>query len=324
MGRTRCVTLVLVLVFQLAVATPVSTRANPYPVHDRDERRFSRRNLTRLRRGYVECPCSMTNRGYEKNSVLPNVTETILHFNVDGVDNNASVGRKANSIYADCAAEHGHEACVNWDAASLFVGDIALCMSDRETNRNVIVDDDEVRTVGPCDETDATRSPSSSLRGGKEGRGMDGILAPLEGCVDVAHLRGKVKSYQHVWHLKRNVLCYRAFCATPNHAIIVDNVWTSMSRLCSSVWSCTADVRLVNNLNMFERTRLVVQLEPAQSDNGGNTVIITPYDVRLPRFVTWLLQIAEFACVLAVFHVILGASYRCSARAITMLNKRRS
>lgn len=53
-----------------------------------------------------------------------------------------------------------------------------------------------------------------------------------EGCVAVEHLRRYVMQYY--WNLRRTVLSYNNFCATPNHAIIFDGEYTSIKRLCTS------------------------------------------------------------------------------------------
>ena len=103
-----------------------------------------------------------------------------------------------------------------------------------------------------------------------------------EGCVAVEHLTGY--KLQHASHLRRNVLCARGFCATPNHAIIVDGEWTSMKRLCAARWDCVRSVKLVNNLALFANRRALV--------NGFITV--TPYDDRFPRAAVWVAQAMEY------------------------------
>lgn len=101
-----------------------------------------------------------------------------------------------------------------------------------------------------------------------------------EGCVAIEHLTGYV--LQHAEHLRRPVLCAHGFCATPNHAIIVDGEWTSMKRLCGTKWDCARSVKLVNNLLVIANRRAVV-----------GQVTITPYDLRFPRWAVWVVQIAE-------------------------------
>lgn len=102
-----------------------------------------------------------------------------------------------------------------------------------------------------------------------------------EGCVAIEHLNGYV--LQHRRHLTRDVLCANGFCATPNHAIIVDGEYTSMKQLCAGQWKCTESVKLVNNLKVWANRRAVV--------DGG--IIVTPYDVRFPKAASWIAQIAE-------------------------------
>ena len=102
-----------------------------------------------------------------------------------------------------------------------------------------------------------------------------------EGCVAVEHLRGCV--LQHRRHLLRPVLCGRGFCATPNHAIIVNGKLTSMAHLCTQGgWSCLRTQRRVNNLKISSNTRAF----------AGN-ITITPYDIRFPVIATWIVQILE-------------------------------
>ena len=102
-----------------------------------------------------------------------------------------------------------------------------------------------------------------------------------EGCVAIEHLEGYV--LQHPKHLVRQVLCAHGFCATPNHAIIVDGAWTSMKRLCSSQWQCTRSVKLVNNIKAKVNSRVRV----------NERIVVTPYDLRFPRWGVWLVQFLE-------------------------------
>ncbi len=121
-----------------------------------------------------------------------------------------------------------------------------------------------------------------------------------EGCVAVEHLAGY--KLQHPTHLRRNVLCANGFCATPNHAIIVDGKWTSMKRLCAAEWDCVPSVKWVNNLLVTANRRAEV-----------GRITVTPYDLRFPRVAVWVVQIAEQvlnllgAPVVASF-VVLGAT----------------
>lgn len=115
-----------------------------------------------------------------------------------------------------------------------------------------------------------------------------------EGCVAVEHLRGFV--LQHPRHLRRTVLCRRGFCATPNHAIVVDGVYTSMGRLCEDEWQCRREVRLVNNLK-------VAANKMARFDEQ---IVITPYDIRFPVFLVWVAQMGEDAVNIVRTSIISG------------------
>lgn len=111
---------------------------------------------------------------------------------------------------------------------------------------------------------------------------IEARLPPNEGCVAVEHLEGY--HTQHKEDLMRRVLCGNGFCATPNHALIVDGVWTSMKSLCSSAggWKCIESVKRVNNLDIFRNRRARV-----------GSVTVTPFDIRFPRFAIWMAQFAE-------------------------------
>ncbi len=102
-----------------------------------------------------------------------------------------------------------------------------------------------------------------------------------EGCVAVEHLEGYV--LQHPQHLLRPVLCAEGFCATPNHAIIVDGVWTSMKRLCRTEWQCVRSVKLVNNIKARANSRV----------NINSRIVVTPYDLRFPTWCVWVVQLLE-------------------------------
>lgn len=105
-----------------------------------------------------------------------------------------------------------------------------------------------------------------------------------EGCVAIEHL-ASANGLQHSRNLWRTTLCADGFCATKNHALIVDGVWTSMGRLCGGEWRCTEEGRWVNNLKIAKGTRL-------QYDEH---IVITPYDVRFPIAGIWFVQMAEDA-----------------------------
>lgn len=98
-----------------------------------------------------------------------------------------------------------------------------------------------------------------------------------EGCIAVEHLHGL--ALQHKKHLVREVLCWDGFCATRNHAIIVDGRWTSLGEICRREM-CSKDMKLVNNMDVFVNWKAPV----------GARIVVTPYDARFPRFFVWVAQ----------------------------------
>ena len=104
-----------------------------------------------------------------------------------------------------------------------------------------------------------------------------------EGCVAVEHLEGY--ALLHAQHFKRRVLCAEGFCATPNHAIVVDGEFTSMKQLCSGKWSCVETEKLVNNLNLFVH----------RSAKITDRIIVTPYDIRFARWCVVIAQAMELS-----------------------------
>lgn len=102
-----------------------------------------------------------------------------------------------------------------------------------------------------------------------------------EGCVAVEHLDGYEKQYaRNLW---RSVLCYRGFCATPNHAIIMNGKYTSLRNECQNSNKCSVEQRWVNNLRIVSNRYAVVK----------HDIIITPYDYRFPKFITWIVQCSQ-------------------------------
>lgn len=122
-----------------------------------------------------------------------------------------------------------------------------------------------------------------------------------EGCVAIEHLRGY--ALQHPNHLRRHVLCYDNFCATPNHAIIVDDRYTSMKRLCANQWQCVESQKLVNNLKIAKNRRVQVSAR----------IVVTPYDLRFPKAASWVAQIAEDVWYLIQNSTILGVTFAIAA-----------
>lgn len=284
----------LLLLFVFADAAVVAKS----PVKDPEEAVIKNDDVVRLKGGLVECPCSPTTRGFRKDEVLPEGRAALMELvsSLGAIGNNNTIAAsEATALYDECAATHGHEACVNWDASSIFMGDASLCMSDRATGRNVVKKDAmSVHTVGACDLRDDMKSPASSLRQIDNVNEPDSRVIPVptefpevdsifEGCVAIEHLPGV--GLQHAAHLRRRVLCWNRFCATPNHAIIVDGKWTSMKAMCSAggEWNCTRTIKRVNNLSVAYNTRY----------RYNRRIVITPYDSRFPRALMWLAQIIE-------------------------------
>jgi len=272
----------------------------PYPVPDqREEVVFSKSNLTRYRPGLVQCPCSRSSRGFSVGYVLPNGTDKLAELN-SLVDDENVARIKARHMYDECAYKHGHEACVNWAASTIFMGKYALCTADRITGKNVIKKrGNNVRTLGACDQRIDTRSKKRWLSDGrkyalkkkkkreKEEKEKEALSWLWEGCVDIEHLKNE-DVWAHSVNLLKPVLCIHdgaTFCATRNHAIVYKNEWTSLGKVCETE-NCSREVKYVNNLSVLSGNRY---------KRVTRNIIITPYDVRMPRFLTWLLQIVEFA-----------------------------
>lgn len=292
------------LPYPRTAASPLPTPSprpylTPYPVPDRKEVVFSKYNLTRYRPGLVQCPCSRTSRGFSMGYVLPNGTDKLSVLNSLADDENMA-RIKAKYLYDECAYKHGHEACVNWASATIFMGKYALCMADRITGRNVIKQGGNlVKTVGACNERNYTTSSKSWLHDGRkfavkkkkkreEEDKVEEEQSWFEGCVDIEHLKNE-NYMAHSVNLLKPVLCMRndgdTFCATRNHAIVYKNEWTSLGSVCEKA-KCWREMKYVNNLSVFSRNRYKWI---------HRHIIISPYDIRVPRFMTWLFQIAEVA-----------------------------
>lgn len=250
------------------------------------------------------------------------------------------------AIFNQCARKRGYEACANADAALRAPGFTTFCTYDAVTEVNLVVKKGKFRAAPACDSMarftsnkkqrgvnqtismprpvvpGASPVPSVAVRGddvgnvrielgNKQGAAVSPVPSPSpsvgaeevkvvnptplnEGCVAVEHLAGF--ALQHPRHRRRAVLCMDGFCATPNHAILVDGVYTSMGRLCRAEWECTREVRLVNNLK-------VAVNKMARYDDR---IVITPYDVRFPVALVWLVQMMEDLVGIAHSAVISG------------------
>lgn len=248
------------------------------------------------------------------------------------------VSEKAGKVWDDCRKNYSWEECVNADAALRLCPSYPACSSyctyDMATFTNTV----SGKPRQKCDADPAFRSQDQDIVAGKFRSNtavrpsptpspspvsvLDVVneeapavaaspnaevtdaadVSPVpptrvnEGCVAVEHLEGYV--LQHRQHLSRAVLCSRGFCATPNHALIVQGQWTSMKQLCAGEWQCVQTVKLVNNLKVSANTRAVITDE----------ITVTPYDVRFPIAAVWFVQMAEDAIYLLSIAFTLSAA----------------
>lgn len=238
-------------------------------------------NAQSFQPGILICPCSPSTRGTVKGAqeVLNGLRQQIDDHTGKRLSGLTHTGNrdletlktKLKREIVKCVADFSMEACVNADVKTRGKGLISMCTYDTATKRNLYQNsttfDKDYRTAGGCDLADAyklTKPPRN------------------EGCVAIEHLEGYV--LQHPTHLRRQVLCARGFCATPNHGIVVGGEYTSMRRLCGGKWlgDCSSRVTLVNNLKIAANRRAVV-----------GDIIVTPYDVRFPKWSIWVVQILE-------------------------------
>ena len=133
-----------------------------------------------------------------------------------------------------------------------------------------------------------------------------------EGCVAVEHLEGY--ALQHSRHFKRRVLCAEGFCATPNHAIIVDDEITSMKQLCRGKWSCVETEKLVNNLNVFVNSHAKI----------NDRITVTAYDIRFPRWCVVIAQAMEITWNVVVSNVSILLTLTFTFIAIVIQTRQRS
>ncbi len=257
---------------------------------DLNEERFNAADEERVVSLTLDCVCSPTSR--EPAAGAKNAISAAI----------AVEGTQRLDAFNKCAKDYSYEDCINADAALRAPNDqpIAdtLCSYVKPSGRNVVdAGNNYVKTVAACDMDEKTESKSTddapegngevaaegqvvkeSDKSSKKGVDPKAVNPNFEGCVAVEHLRGYV--LQHSRNLRRHVLCAREFCATPNHALIVDGRWTSMKRLCRVEWRCVGSVKYVNNLDVFANRRV----------RYNQHIIITPYDLRFPRWGVWLVQ----------------------------------
>lgn len=270
----------------------------PTPVPDPAEQSVLQ-NSTRFHRGIFECPCSPSNRSdgslpakdlaeirnginktigiseFQSRETKPLQEALVKVFAHVGDVKKAIKG--ATSALTRCRKVIRFEGCVNADARLRGKVEPPFCSYDKTTKRNVFAG----KTVGSCAGDARFNQSKAQIQAAKLLARATGKQNRNEGCVAAEHLQGYV--LQHANHLLRPVLCYRGFCATPNHAIFVDDNYTSMSRKCAQDWKCKERVMLVNNLKVAANRRVKV----------FERIVITPYDIRFPKAAVWFVQMLE-------------------------------
>lgn len=235
------------------------------------------------RRGFLQCVCSPANKTQDAKA-----RSLILHalsiLNAGTVKNARPVGnrvraRVALKLLVECSAQTSLMKCIDADAAlrnNPFPNPI--CTYDRFTGLNLRDKEgipDWKTTVKYCKN--------------RKNEQQDALIPIIpkftnEGCVAIEHLEGY--HLQHSTHLLRSVLCWNEFCSTPNHAIIVAGKYTSIGKLCQSgAWkNCRKEFKLVNNLRIVRNSYAALK---------SRDIIITAFDVRFPRVLTWAVQLVQ-------------------------------
>lgn len=249
---------------------------------------------TGARHGFLYCGCGSSGEAFPSNATrslsagLLRARQLVRAAARNSTEQKfAAAAGALGEAMAGCARAHGLGACVAADAAGPkvyctvdkasgdalgrtggFLAKAPLCKADKATAGKPVGSEEPVASGAPV-----TVSPSAS----------PGDLKVSEGCVAVEHLRGAV--LQHRAHLRRRVLCGRGFCATPNHAIEVDGVQTSMRELCApdGAWTCVPSVRMVNNIKV--KVHAWWEVRPG--------LVVTPHDARFPRVATLISQTLE-------------------------------
>lgn len=276
---------------------------SPTPVPDPGPQSVPTGSLRR-QEGLFECPCSPTNRSgslpekevaqvrkaLEKVGGLealsqdpsPQVLAKILKNLVD-----LKTGIQAfKRVLTQCREVHRIEGCVNADAKLRGKVDPPLCTFDSATARNIV----RAVTVGSCAADARFNLTTMQLRGESQSQSQPAD----EGYVAIEHLEGHV--LQHPEHLLRPVLCAHGFCATRNHAIIVDGEYSSMGYKCGNEWRCMERLILVNNLKVAVNRRTRV----------NENIVVTLYDIRFPKAAVWAVQIFEDVINMLAFSVTYG------------------
>lgn len=234
--------------------------------------------------GYIHCRCSPSGISTNSSDAYKFIEDSLSRLNeISGKIQPGIIGtdagvEAARGIMKDCISKFKETPCIDADAALRSVhGKIPICYYNVESGKNI---DGIGRILNNCDGNVV----------------FNALKAKNEGCVAIEHLAGL--KLQHLRNLKRPVLCHEGFCATPNHAIIVQGVgYTSMKRECSRTgkWhgECTRDEKLVNNLRLFYHREIKINEE----------ITITPFDFRYPKAAVWAVHILQ---ELPIFGIGLG------------------
>jgi len=230
--------------------------------------------------GHLYCPCSPGNLTLISNSSGAYILLKEKLAALDKILSTAySIGfsrlKESREIFQDCETKFSRKECMNADALirrPISGIRTSLCTYDSKSQKNL---DPKWNKVPECSDNSKTVVKKTVN----------------EGCVAVEHLAGLKLQYKR--DFRANVLCSSdlrgatnsetnwKFCATPNHGIFVHGSYKSMKMFCAEESSsCTAEVRLVNNMRVFVHNRAHV----------NEHVIVTPYDARFPWWTTYIVQ----------------------------------
>ena len=275
-------------------------------------------NSTRSHFGLTWCWCSP---GGEIVGPPQKLIEARLHLEAElqalSKLSQDEASAQANSVLRKCAHDYSFAKCIEADKQLRGMYNYSMCRYDTVTGRNAgpdfLGDPQGLATLGHCEDNQDIRvlpaiaqdrgSSAVTTRGGKPASPTN------EGCVAIRHFR-KDAVLQHRWHLERDVLCWRRFCATPNHGVYFRGVYTSLGELCRAN-KCIRSRMLVNNLKITVQRRYRVDFE----------FVVTPYDVRFPWIVIWIVQIAEDVLELVVLSTFAGLVTTCVQFVVQVLQK---
>ena len=262
----------------------------PVRVFDPNPQYFSL-NSTRHHPGLMWCWCSAGGQIVGPPSQMNNTVQ-YLHTVLANLTllSQEEASSRAEMEIRQCLSQFSYAKCVEADRQLRGTFNYSICRYDNVTGRNsgpdFLGDPQGLVTLGHCpDNNDTVVLPIVA-----QDRGTNAVRAKVqsaaksknEGCVAIRHFR-KDAVLQHRWHLERDVLCWRSFCATPNHGIYYRGMYTSLGEICRKTRKCIRSRTLVNNLKLMVHRRYRVNAE----------FVITPYDVRFPWLLIWVVQIAE-------------------------------